>query len=235
MKVLCIGDSLALPGHGNKYEDTWVYKLKRKFIDYDFITYFKRILTTEVLVTEGGGPGDVDGFWFGSDMCEVYMPDVVILQLGIVDCAPRLIAKKSIEHKIVARMPDMVKGKYIRLIKKYRKRTKKNAYVNPTKFEQNVTSYIKRCKINQVKKIIIIAIPEPSEQFIIKNPKVVESVLEYNNIYEKICSEYDNEKIVFPLKQMAVDIPIYEDGYHPNSSGNQLVYESVEQELLKIG
>ena len=54
-RVLAIGDSLALPGHGNKYEDTWIYKLKNKFSYFDFITFFKRQLTTDVLVSMGGG------------------------------------------------------------------------------------------------------------------------------------------------------------------------------------
>ena len=55
MKVLAIGDSLSLPGHLNRYEDTWIYKLKKSFSEFDFITFFQRGLTTDVLVTMGGG------------------------------------------------------------------------------------------------------------------------------------------------------------------------------------
>ena len=29
MKILCVGDSTALPGRSNKYEDTWLFKLKK--------------------------------------------------------------------------------------------------------------------------------------------------------------------------------------------------------------
>ena len=55
MKILCIGDSLSLPGHLNKYEDTWIWKLKNQYPEYDFITFFRRAIATDILVTNGGG------------------------------------------------------------------------------------------------------------------------------------------------------------------------------------
>ena len=91
IKVLCIGDSLALPGHLNRYEDTWFYKIKMEYPEYDFISYFKRQLTTDVLTTMGGGEGGVDKWPKGADCLEAYAPEVVIVQLGIVDCDPRLL------------------------------------------------------------------------------------------------------------------------------------------------
>lgn len=54
-KCLIIGDSLALPGHLNSYEDTWVCKFKRQFPNLDILTFLKRQLTTDVLTTMGGG------------------------------------------------------------------------------------------------------------------------------------------------------------------------------------
>ena len=51
-KIVAIGDSLALPGHANRYEDTWFYQLQRRFHGTLFIPYFRRGLTTAVLVTE---------------------------------------------------------------------------------------------------------------------------------------------------------------------------------------
>jgi acyl-CoA thioesterase-1 len=113
MKVLCIGDSLALPGHHNKYEDTWFYKLKKEFPGHDFISFFKRQLTTEILVTIGGGEKIEGAFPTGADCLEHYMPEIVIIQLGIVDCAPRLINEKSFLWKIVRRLPDCFLNHYI--------------------------------------------------------------------------------------------------------------------------
>lgn len=118
-KVLCIGDSLALPGHLNKYEDTWFYNLKQNFPDYDFISFFKRQLTTDVLVKMGGGKEGVDKMPNGADCLEFYKPDIVVLQLGIVDCAPRLLNKY--DKVIIRLLPEGLTKFYIKLIKSLRK------------------------------------------------------------------------------------------------------------------
>jgi len=76
MKVLSIGDSLALPGHGNLYEYTWIYKLKTQYPKYDFITFFKRQLTTNILITMGGGIDGVDNKPKGTDCLEFYEPNI---------------------------------------------------------------------------------------------------------------------------------------------------------------
>jgi len=94
-KVLCIGDSLCLPGHLNKYEGTWFCKIKEQFPELDFISFFKRQLTTDILVSMGGGESGVDKWLKGADCLEAYLPDVIKLQLGIVDCAPRLFFRKK--------------------------------------------------------------------------------------------------------------------------------------------
>tara|TARA_X000000368_G_scaffold403028_1_gene377546 strand:- start:1409 stop:1630 length:222 start_codon:yes stop_codon:yes gene_type:complete len=43
-KIFCIADSLGLPGHLNKYEDTWFYKLKQEFPNSDFISFYNKSL-----------------------------------------------------------------------------------------------------------------------------------------------------------------------------------------------
>tara|TARA_B110001452_G_scaffold119986_1_gene99552 strand:+ start:11406 stop:11687 length:282 start_codon:yes stop_codon:yes gene_type:complete len=93
MRVLCIGDSTSLPGRSNKYEDTWIFKLKKRYTNWDFITFFKRALTTNVLIEMGGGDENYPNPE-GADCLEHYLPDKVIIQLGIVDCAPRLLNNK---------------------------------------------------------------------------------------------------------------------------------------------
>lgn len=125
-KILCIGDSLALPGHLNSYEDTWFHKLKKEFPNYDFISFFKRQLTTDVLVTMGGGVRGIDKWPKGADSLEAYLPDMVIIQLGIVDYAPRLLY--NVEIKILSKMPASLSMFYIHIIKKFRARNKKKHY-----------------------------------------------------------------------------------------------------------
>ena len=107
-KVIIITDSVGMPRDELKYEDTWIYMLKNTFKNHDFIDKSARGSTTARLVTEGGS---------GIDTLETYNPDIVILQLGITECAPRLFKKPGLEFYIVSRMPAKLRAKYINHIK----------------------------------------------------------------------------------------------------------------------
>lgn len=164
-KILCIADSLGLPGHLNKYEDTWFYKLKQYFPNSDFISFFKRQLTTDVLVTMGGGEGGVDNWPKGADCLEGYMPQVVIIQLGIVDCAPRLLT--NYDKVIMKILPKYFQKSYLSVIKTIRKRNVANTLVPFEKFKSNLNRYIKRAeKIDA--KIIFISISVPDKNMVKK-------------------------------------------------------------------
>lgn len=226
-KILCIGDSLALPrGNEVKYEDTWLYLLKKQFPNNDFITIFKRGITTNVLC-EWGGDRINKEFPAGSDCLEHYMPEIVILQLGIVDCAPRLL-KGALERKIVSILPKYFSKLYISLIKLIRKRKENNVYVSKKKFQKNLDDYFKRCSIQNVKKIIVIKIPIPDNRMIEKNENILNNVKAYNQIFDEFSGKYPIVKCINPLNPEINDEKIYTDGYHSNKKGNMLVAESLQ-------
>lgn len=232
LKILAIGDSLTLPrGKDVYYEDTWFYKLKQKFSNYDFFPLFKRGITTNVLVEWGGGDADtIEEFPYGADCLEHFIPDIVILQLGIVDCAPRLL--NNTERVILKRLPKYLANSYIKVVKKYRKRKLSNTFVSPQKFESNLLNYLDRCKRNIVEKVLIIKIPIPTKKMIDKNPLILKNVTIYNKIYDSLAKKYSFVKCLNPLSPSKYDINIYTDGYHPNKEGNEFVFKSLEQELL---
>ena len=229
LKVLCIGDSLALPGHGNRFEDTWFYKLQEHFTSYVFASYFKRATTMLVLVSEGGGDAK---FPKGSDCLEFHQPDVVIIQLGIVDCAPRYLKKSSIINKIIERMPSKLKSFSYFLIKKLTKRSIKKAELSPDQFHHYLEVYLNRCKKNNVKKVILINICSPDETVKQKSPDLIYAIDLYNKIIEEVSAEYNFTSVVNPLNSNEIDI--YEDGYHPNPKGNNLVYNALKTEFTLV-
>ncbi|OAV44302.1 SGNH/GDSL hydrolase family protein [Lewinella sp. 4G2] len=224
-KVIAIGDSLALPGHGNGYEDTWIKKVKTRFPAWDFITVFRRSTTTNVLVQSGGG-GDNSKTPRGSDCLEYYQPNIVITNLGIVDCAPRLFY--SIENKVVKHMPGSLRKPYIKLMKRIRSKSPKKAYVSIGKFEHNWTTYLSRCEAINVEKVIIIGIPHPDENMVKLNPGIVKSVKAYNEVYEGLSRKFNFVSLIYPLDSTRYDFTIFDDGYHPNPSGNELVSNELE-------
>lgn len=185
-KVLCIGDSLALPGHLNKYEDTWFYKIKKEFPHYDFISFFKRQLTTDVLTTMGGGKGGVDNWPKGADCLEAYCPDVVIVQLGIVDCAPRLL--NTYDRIAIKLLPVSYKQSFVKLIKIYRKRNVKNTLVPFDNFKNNWLNYLNRA-IKGNAQIIIVSIALPNATFLSKNPEINININNYNNFLFQLVDQ----------------------------------------------
>lgn len=226
-KVLAIGDSLALPRENLNYEKTWIYKLKSNF-QFDFVTLFQRAITTEVLVNWGGNGKNITK---GADCLEFYKPDIIILQLGIVDCAPRLFPTGSLEKKIVSILPPAIRNNYIAFVKKTRKRKENKVDVPIEKFKHNVITYIERCIKCEVKKIIVIGICYPGKEMTSINPLIGKNVDKYNTIYQKIEKEYPIVSLINPLDGRKSDKKIFIDGYHPNELGHFSVYESLNREL----
>ena len=233
-KILCVGDSLTLPrGNDVKYEDTWLFLLKKYFSRFDFITHFKRGITTNVLVEWGGGElNNTNNFPYGADCLEHFNPDIVILQLGIVDCAPRLL-KKGLETRIVSRLPEKVAKIYINLLKKIRGRNRTNTFVSIKKFEENLINYFNRCKRQELSLAIVIKIGTPSEEMVSKNPNIIKNVEIYNAIYDKMQDLFPFVKCIDPLNSKQEKNEIFVDGYHPNKLGNNIVYKMLKNELLE--
>ncbi len=229
-KILCIGDSLALPGHGNRFEDTWFCKLQLHFSNYLFASHFKRAITTRVLISEGGGDNVFPG---GADCLEFYLPDIIVLQLGIVDCAPRYLKQSSLFSKVLERMPGKLKSLIYGILKKVKKRSAKNADIIPLQFFHYLEVYLKRCQINNVKKVIIIKICTPDERMRVKSLEILEAIKEYNDIIDQMDQTFDIVTVINPLNaDLTPDI--YDDGYHPNTLGNQLVFEELKKVISLV-
>jgi len=216
-KALIISDSMAMPRVELKYEDTWVFKLQQNIKSIHFINRTSRGANSNRLIEEGG------------DSLEFYNPDIVILQLGIVDCAPRYLKQTSFHYRFINHLPKIIQFLFWKTLKKIKKRDVKNADVPVDKFKSNLTSYFNRCILHNVKKIIVIKIPTPARQMIERNAGICEAVKTYNLIYDEFALNNSLIEVVNPLSHG--DEAVYIDGYHPNKLGNDLIYNSLNKEL----
>ncbi|WP_141111094.1 SGNH/GDSL hydrolase family protein [Chromobacterium haemolyticum] len=107
--ILIFTDSLGFPRSEPemvRYEETYVALLKVNFPDYDFIHVGR------------GGATIVDLYKHTNYFHGTIKPALVLIQCGIVDCAPR--ALKLVEQQIISRVP--VFGSLIgRIVKRYAK------------------------------------------------------------------------------------------------------------------
>ena len=121
---------------------------------------------------------------------EFYKPDIIIIQLGIVDCSPRYISIYSFSYKILTKLPYFLQKMFYHFKKKFFKRSSKNAYVSPNNFRNNYDNFINRAK-KMNSKVIITEITPVSKQFQKKSPEINTSIKTYNNIIKSL-SEISN-------------------------------------------
>ncbi|MDR6940547.1 hypothetical protein [Mucilaginibacter pocheonensis] len=229
-KVLIVADSNGMPRNEISYEDTWVYKLIKAFPEINFIDRCKRASTVLRLVSEGG---DVTNVKKGADLLEYYNPDIVILQLGIVDCSPRYVNKRNLFVKILYKLPGKIQSVIFSAIKKYGARNPKYAFVTSSAFRNSVDSYLSRA-LETGTKVMAISIAPVTEEFVRKSPHIINSINEYNGIYRELRNKYPNFFVVDPFGA-GVDINrIALDEFHVNSEGHSIVFENVKISLEKL-
>ncbi len=191
-RIIIVTDSVSMPRAEIRYEDTWIYLLKKEFPHYDIIDRPGRGSTTTRLVTEGGG---------GVDLLEMYLPDIVITQLGMADCAPRLFNKRGLEYRIVSRtLPEWARRRYIRRAQAVGAR------------------------------VLVIPILPAMDLMVKKSPHVQNNVERYNGIYREVAAQFPNVKIVDPFRDNGgIDInSMAIDEVHVNSKGLKMIFECLK-------
>lgn len=122
-RVLILSDSLALARTKPEiclYEDTYPAFLKKGF---------------EVHQVSIGGATSAD-LLKQVHYHKSFNPDVVILQVGIVDCAPRFISRKELDFTYA--IGAIGKGLRYMLNKKWIKQIRKISYINKAEFKENL-------------------------------------------------------------------------------------------------
>lgn len=223
MKVLCISDSLGLPRDGVSYEDTWFYKLTERFPQTHFISKFQRLQTTSILKQP--------------DYSSYYHPDIVILQLGICDCAPRIILQNDFKWLLIERILNRINKKlFWKLVKKYKKRSPNVVMVQYDSFKKNVSQYFDEL-INKehIKKIVVIKIGASQNEKLRKSsPFLKDNINKYNLVYDELAAGSNGiVSVIDPINALPEEFFV-EDGYHVNSKGNEHVFNELVQELKKV-
>ena len=222
MKILCVGDSLGLPREDVVYEDTWFCKLKNYFLKHDFYEHFERGLLISTALDN-----------FGSYYV-FYHPDIVIIQTGICDCAPRYINEKKLKVKIIKAIFEKLGmiNLFWKIVKSGgRKPTCVDTPINVfyDKFEKLVSRFIE----NGTKRIILVKIGHATNSILERNPFFNQNVDLYNKEIDKITA-LNNKKITVINPLDKVDETLFVDGYHCNSHGMDLVFDSLRVELEKV-
>lgn len=217
MRVLCVGDSLGLPRKGCPYEKTWFFKLAKKYPNIEFVDYFKRgLVLTETV--------NLYNMYYTD-----YKPDIVIIQTGICDCAPRYLNSNKLFWKLLLNLLGHLgfESYFWKIIKFIFSRRENCVYTKVDVFSQLYRNLIEKFIANGVKKIIVVKIGHAAESVAANNCYFNSNVDKYNNIINKIAVEKKDHIItIVPLHNVHEDL--FVDGYHCNSNGMEKVYHDLD-------
>lgn len=210
------------------YKKTWPYLLQKYFNNDHFIDKCTRASTSERLVNEGGGDRGVEP---GADLLEFYKPNLVIIQLGITDCAPRIISKKSILNKFLKVLPLKFRIKFIKKLKYFIGRSPKKADVSIHEFKKYFNNYISRAKLIN-SDVFIILIAKPKKSLALKNPKIVDAISNYNNVLINFSKKHKNVSIIDPTHGSFNSLDdIFLDDFHLNELGHNNLFNIISNEI----
>lgn len=176
------------------------------------------------------------------DYLQEYMlpmqPDVVILQIGVVDCLPRLLG--DFERKFISllsRIPITRKltAYYLRLKTAHRYAiTKKHprTLIPQDEFDRNLKTFRKTAPSGC--RFIIINIPHPGVDLIKRSYGVADNIQRYN---ASLAIEFnDKNSMIVDLYGATITNPNYllDDGYHISTIGHAYLFKKLSELLVSI-
>ncbi|MEO0551644.1 MAG: SGNH/GDSL hydrolase family protein [Bacteroidota bacterium] len=203
-RLLVLSDSLALARsvpEESTYENTWPALLQKHF-------------NVHQLSIGGGRIGDILS---QASYHVSFNPDIVVLQCGIVDCAPRSLGYAELKilklppfRKII--LPFFMKN--AKAIRKIRNMT----YTPPKRFEKEIKA-VKA--LFEHSEIYAIGILPASKNYEKKVPGIIKKSVEYNLILSNVFSTF------FISMDNIPDNSIMSDNIHLNEAGQLYIYDQI--------
>jgi lysophospholipase L1-like esterase len=208
-KMLIITDSLGLPRPKPEiveYNDTWVKKIS---IYYDVWQY------------SSGGATIID-LYSQIEYYKMFNPDIVLIQSGIVDCAPRALTKFESQFLNHFTLSKKITSKMLtkRRLENMRKR-RKCTYTSLENFEEVVKLFKNEFK----NKLFWIGIMPASDNYETIVPGIKKNIELFNNVIKK--NLFDN---YLPVADFTNQY-LMSDNIHLSKEGHSLLFERISSKL----
>jgi acyl-CoA thioesterase I len=219
-KISIFGDSNSIPRSEYGVElitekDTYGYKISDNFKCAEIINYGSASNRSD----------KVDKF-IGKNNIKPDDFDLIILNIGICDCAPRLFSK--IESKILQYLPNRIRGFVIRAAKSnslFLTRYIPKYYVSKNNFEKNINNILSKFNSGLV---VIVGISNVSDELAGSRCNYRSQIKSYNNILYKraiykgqyFIDMYNNDNSY-----------LLHDGLHISIKAHDYIYHEIENIL----
>ncbi len=237
-KIVILADSLSLPRPEHlgdiSYEETYPYLLDvslRNLLGKNapvVIEKGKRSRTITDVATE----------W--QEYVSWRKSEIVIVQVGITDCAPRVFLPK--QRAFVGRIRvRAIREMLLKFVHKYRRQiisaSPNKVYTPLQQYRDTVAKLVELARQDGVKALIFVKIVFPPDFVESRSPGLQENVRLYNNVLDQIKSRPGvhvvelNELI---QNQEDSESHILDDGEHLSVQGNQLLAKHLEKLVSDI-
>lgn len=217
MRIIIVTDSLGMPRKNVPVECTWVSLFIQKYsAQHEIFTFLARGATTDSVLT------------MNNDLFYLYRPDLIIVQVGIVDCVRRALPLWFL--RIISRIPlfSTLANKIARKFHYELTKIHQSSYVNLIKFKANMIQMVKECGERSIH-FVLIRIADPGEFLEQKIFDVQKDIRQYNEVLQFVVNQFGGCYIDPYYNHFASDYILPEDGHHLNILGQKLVFESVSQ------
>lgn len=236
MRIVVIGDSLCLPriteNEVVSWEHTWPFLLEKQLKlqepnNVELINCGKRKRTVDSLVS----------FDF-TEHIVFKEPDLLIIQIGIVDGAPRIISKKERRLFNNRFFPRLVRNRIIKNRKKkkkiiLRRNSLAKVYTKPKSFKTYLEEFKNKLDRHNylLKNVIFIPIVANFDHMESVSPGYKHNI----DIYNKILSNFSKRTNALILEELQLELCkadlFCKDGYHLNKDGHQFLTQSLINKL----
>jgi len=202
---------------GVLYELTYWSRLKNEFPEYDIISCATRANDS----TKQASPQKI------YDDLTLLRPAIVVMQLGIVDCAPRLFGKK--EAFLMRFLPSKLKNLIINFCSARRFWLTKNfpkVYVDIHTFKRNCDKLFESFQ-NLGSRVICISVAATSNENNTKSFNFDNNIVEYNKVLREQCHKSVAEYVDFYADTKTGQF-LLGDGIHINAEGHGFLFDAIK-------
>lgn len=218
--ILVLTDSLGLPRVVPERitdDESWVYRLQDAFSSkFKFRTVCTPGMDTrQLLVATHAYHQAID-------------PDLIVLQVGIVDCYPRALKKE--ELSIIKRLPRKISLFLHKIVKRhysYLIKSRRIQYVDVVEFRSNLNALK---DVFPRAKFCIVPIAPPCSDYKERNPMIASAVITYNNV---LADVFGVEVLRACYREEDGQL-FLSDNHHLSSLGHAQVFKSVSHVLYEL-
>jgi lysophospholipase L1-like esterase len=235
MKIVILADSLALPRPENEgkipYEATYPYLLERSLrqkasVAPQVIERGMRRRTIEYVLDD----------WL--EMVELRKPDILVVHVGIVDCAPRIFLRR--EGRFIARLRPVHLPRFIfKFAGKHRRRIvtlRPRVYVPAERFRRHLAEVAEKAAAAGIKSLVLINIITPPDALEQRSPGFQQNVRIYNRILEEEARRPGIHLVDINglVEKKGGAENLLPDGIHINEAGHKLLARELETHILNV-